>query len=171
MKKIIFTIITVFILVSLLSVSAFATGEGAEITEEFDFETYLTEKIAPICVGVATSLIALIGTIGKVKASLTSINSAEKVIKEVKETTSNTLSAIKSELNNGIKEMEGHVCQIDEIKEGYEMLKAGYEQLLKKNKDLMEAIKLGFASMPDAVESGAARKIAIISEEVTDGEE
>ena len=202
MKRIIFTIITVLVLLSLLSVSALATEENTEMTEEstelteenteiteeltdkmeenvenkesaeeFDFEEYLTERIAPVCVGVATSLIALIGTISKVKASVTSIASSEQVIKEVKEITGNTLSSIKEELYNGLKEMESHVCQIDEVKEGYYELKERYEELVKKNKDLMESIKLGFESIPDVVQSGAARKIAIISEESVNGEE
>ena len=168
MKKIIFTALSILILISVFSVSVFATETNTEKEKEFDIEIYLTERIAPVCVGVATSLIALIGTISKVKTSVTSITSAERVIKEVKESTSDALNTIKTELNMGIKEMESHVCQIDEIKKGYDQLKERYEGLLKKNRSLMEAIKLGFASLPDAVESGAARKIAIITEENTD---
>ena len=52
--------------------------------------------------------------------------------------------------------------------ESYEELKNNYSELLKQNKALMDALKLGFEALPEAVKSGNARKIAIIAEGVAD---
>ena len=49
-----------------------------------------------------------------------------------------------------------------------EELKKSAEELTRQNKALLEVLKLGFESLPEAVISGNARKISIITEGVGD---
>jgi len=146
-------------------------GNNAKEEKEntpFDIKEYLTEKILPIVAGVATSLVALGGTIYKIKSSLATLNSSNDSLSEVKKTVSSTLDNVKEELAKGICQVQTKIKDIPELKEGYEELKSSYNELIKQNKALLEALKLGFESLPEAVRSGNARKIAIITEEVAD---
>ena len=65
-------------------------------------------------------------------------------------------------------DIQTKIKDIPEIKDGYEELKRNTEELSKQNRALLEALKLGFESLPEAVVSGNARKISIITEGVTD---
>ena len=141
---------------------------NSEAAEEFDIKAYLTEKIAPIVAGVATSLVALGGTIYKIKSSLSTLDSSNESIKEIKKSAKDTLENVKTELTRGMCDIQTKIKDIPEIKEGYEELKKSAEELSRQNKALLEALKLGFESLPEAVVSGNARKISIITEGVTD---
>ena len=142
-----------------------ANGEAAE---EFDIKAYLTEKIAPIIAGVVTSLVALGGTVYKIKSSLSTLDSSNESIKEIKKSAKDTLENVKTELTRGMCDIQTKIKDIPEIKEGYEELKRNTEELSKQNRALLEALKLGFESLPEAVISGNARKISIITDGVGD---
>ena len=142
-----------------------ANGEAAE---EFDIKAYLTEKIAPIIAGVVTSLVALGGTVYKIKSSLSTLDSSNESIKEIKKSAKDTLENVKTELTRGMCDIQTKIKDIPEIKEGYEELKKSAEELTRQNKALLEALKLGFESLPEAVISGNARKISIITDGVGD---
>ena len=144
------------------------TPNDEESFEDFDIQSYLTERILPVVAGVATSIVALGGTIYKIKSSLSSLNSSNESLKEIKKTVSGTLDNVKTELTKGLCEVQTKVKEIPELKESYSELKNNYSQLLKQNKALMDALKLGFEALPEAVKSGNARKIAIIAEGVAD---
>ncbi len=144
------------------------TLNAEESFEDFDIQSYLTEKILPVVAGVATSIVALGGTIYKIKSSLSSLNSSNESLKEIKNTVSGTLDNVKTELAKGLCEVQTKVKEIPELKESYSELKNNYSELLKQNKELMDALKLGFEVLPEAVKSGNARKIAIIAEGVAD---
>ena len=139
-----------------------------EPSEDFDIQSYLTEKILPVVAGVATSIVSLGGTIYKIKSSLSTLNCSNESLKEIKNTVSGTLDNVKSELAKGLCEVQTKVKEIPELKESYSELKNNYSELLKQNKALMDALKLGFEALPEAVKSGNARKIAIIAEGVAD---
>ena len=181
MKKILFVILGVMLAFALaLSVSAEGVDtEAGSVTEAqvgteadaqreeddaFDLKSYLTEKVVPVAVGVLTSIVALMGTVAKVKSSLVTLDSSSKGLKERRETVGSTLKSVKEELDSGIAEIKGSVEAIPQIKEGYKELAEGYEALKNQSRQLMEAIKAGFEAMPDAVEKGAVRKIAILTE-------
>lgn len=142
--------------------------EEPSTEESFDIKAYLTEKIAPIIAGVVTSLVALGGTVYKIKASLSTLDSSNESIKEIKKSAKDTLENVKTELTRGMCDIQTKIKDIPEIKEGYEELKRNTEELSKQNRALLEALKLGFESLPEAVVSGNARKISIITEGVTD---
>lgn len=125
---------------------------------------YITDKIIPIVAGVATSLIALIGAIGKLRSSVSSLDSSSAVITKLKDEVGATLERMNGELNMGIRSIESTVADVPELKKSYEELRLAYSELKHQNQLLMEAIALGFSSIPDAVECGGARKIAIIAE-------
>jgi len=170
MKKILITVfiaaLTLSMALSCIATTGAGGSEGDSHTDESSgayIKEYVTEKIAPVAVGVATSLIAFIGAFGKIRASLSALNSSSDAIKELKETSSSTLKGIKAELDRGLTSVYETVKDVPEIKEGYCELISSYNQLKEQNAALLEAIKTGFEAIPQAVESGAARKIAILN--------
>lgn len=176
MKRIL-TAIFVIAMLCTLSLTCFAEGvsdvNGAE-TEEFDFKSYLTEKIIPIAAGVATSLIALGGAIAKIKGTISTLNNSSGALNDVKTAVSGTLENVKGELKSGLSEIEEKIKDVPELKEAFYTLETEYKKLMEQNAALMEALKIGFGSIPDAVKNGSARQIAIISDklkEVTKDEE
>ncbi len=162
MKKILIALFTVALVISLATFCA-----GAEPDGEFNIKEYAAEKIAPVAVGVITSIIAVIGALQKIKSTVSTLNSSSAAIKELKEAADSTLSGIKAELHKGISDVYGKIKDVPEIKEGYSELLASYNQLKEQNAALLEAIKTGFEAIPQAVESGAASKIAAISKHIS----
>ncbi|MBR7101299.1 MAG: hypothetical protein IKC74_03325 [Clostridia bacterium] len=170
MKKFLIAVFSALLIIT-MALFCFAEEEALteepaqtdEVTEEFSVKEYITEKIAPIAVGVATSLIAFIGAFQKIKSTVSSLNSSSSAIKELKDVASDTLSGIKEELDKGIKSVQETVKNVPEIKDDYNGLIESYKQLKEQNAALLEALKTGFESIPQAVESGAARKIALLS--------
>ena len=158
MKKILTALFTVILVISLATVCA-----GAEPGAEFNIKEYATEKIAPIAVGVITSLIAVFGAFQKIKSTVSSLNSSSSAIKELKDAADSTLSGIKTELTGSMSQLRDKIKDIPEIKESYNELLTSYNQLKEQNAALLEAIKIGFEAIPQTVESGAASKIALIT--------
>ena len=159
MKK---TLIFIIILIIAMSVTVYASE--TEPSEESSLQTYLTERVAPIIAGVATSLVALMSTVSRVRSSLSGLDLTRKEIKELKEQAQNTLSNVQNDLADGIRCMERTASEIPEIKEGYEEIKESCLRLKEQNERLMEALKLGFESFPETVKCGNARRIAILTE-------
>ena len=165
MKKFLTAIFIIILTLTLASV-CMASGEDPE----FDFKEYAAEKIAPVAVGVATSLVALFGAFQKIKSTVSSLNSSSTAIKELKETAQSTLSGIKGELDEGISRVYEAIKEVPEIKECYDELVSSYKEVKEQNALLLEALKTGFGAIPQAVESGAARKIALLSNNVSQEE-
>ena len=63
-----------------------------------------------------------------------------------------------------ISDIEEKIKSVPEIKEGYDEIKESCLKLKEQNERLLEALRLGFESIPEAVKCGNARKIAILSE-------
>ena len=130
----------------------------------FDIREYLTEKIAPIIAGVATSLVALLGGFAKLKSAVCSIDRSGKELDTLREGVKSTLSGVETQLKKGLCDIEEKLKGVPEIKESYDEIRASCLKLEEQNEMLLEALKLGFESFPEAVKCGNARKIAIMSE-------
>ena len=127
-----------------------------------DLKEYLMEKIAPVAVGVLTSLVALASTVSRIRASLTSLDKSRDGLREIKETVDSTMTGIRAEMKKGMTKIEDTLSTVPQLSEDYMELKEGYANLERQSRDLMEAVKTGMSSIPPIVENGAARKIAII---------
>ncbi|MBQ9743581.1 MAG: hypothetical protein IJW19_00470, partial [Clostridia bacterium] len=128
-----------------------------------DLKEYLMEKIAPVAVGVLTSLVALASTVSRIRASLTSLDKSRDGLREIKETVDSTMTGIRAEMKKGMTKIEDTLSTVPQLSEDYMELKEGYANLERQSRELMEAVKTGFSSIPPIVENGAARKIAIIA--------
>jgi len=142
-------------------------GLDGEPTDTFNMEEYLTEKIIPVILGVATSIVALLGGLGKIKSAASGLDKSGKELTDIKEEVYSTLSGLERQLKDGIGEIEERLSRIPEIKEGYDEIRESCERLTEQNKNLSEALRLGYEALPQAVKCGNARKIAIL----TDSEE
>ncbi len=180
MKKLLIALFSVLLLLC-MSLTCFGEEvyEGDTVTErsytveaedvdtedtEFTIKKYLTERIAPIIAGVATSLVALFGGFSKLKSAVSGLDKTGKELKDIRDGISSTLSGIEGELKKGISQIEEKISSVPEIKEGYDEIRESCLRLKEQNERLLEALKLGFESIPEAVKCGNARKIAILSE-------
>ncbi|MBQ8392194.1 MAG: hypothetical protein IJX51_00325 [Clostridia bacterium] len=128
-----------------------------------DLKEYLMERIAPVAVGVLTSLVALASTVSRIRASLSSLDKSKEGLREIKETVDSTMTGVRAEMKKGMTKIEDTLSTVPQIAEDYRELKESYATLEKQSRELMEAVKTGFSSIPPVVENGTARKIAIIA--------
>lgn len=169
MKGILIGIISVALIIS-LALPCFCSEPKTEMSEteasnadSFDMESYLTEKIVPVIMGVATSLVALFGGLAKIRGAVNGLDKTGKEITQIRESVSKTMSGLERELRNGLEELEMKIDSIPEIKEGYKEIKESCKALTEQNGKLLEALCLGFESIPEAVKCGNAHKIAILT--------
>ena len=155
-------LIALFIIALSLALATVCTA-SVEEAEEFNLENYVTEKIAPVAAGVITSLVAVFGAFLKIKSTVTSLGASAEAINELKEAASTTLNGIKAELKRGISDVENKIGELPEIKESYKELIASCQRLKEQNLALLEPVKTGFEAIPQAVENGAANKIAALT--------
>ena len=138
-----------------------------ENEEDFNIEKYLTEKIIPVIAGVATSVIALMGGLAKIKGAVGGLDKTGKELTDIKERAKSTLDGMERELKDGIADIEKKLEGIPEIREGYDKIKEGCQELRIQNEKLLEALRLGFESLPETVKCGNARKIALLMDKDT----
>ena len=163
MKGIIIALISVALILC-MALPCLAAGTEPQAAEgEFNMENYLTEKIAPILAGVATSLVALFGGLSKIKSAVNGLDKSGKELSDIKEAVKSTLSDFERQLKDGIADIEAKISAVPEIKEGYDEIKRSCEELKEQSKSLGEALRLGFEAIPEAVKCGNARKISILT--------
>ena len=164
MKGIIIALISVALILC-MALPCLAAGTEPQAAEgEFNMENYLTEKIAPIIAGVATSLVALFGGLSKIRSTVSGLDKTGKELTSIKEAVETAISELERQFKDGIADIEAKISAIPEIQEGYGEIKKSCEDLKEQARSLGEALKLGFEAIPEAVKCGNARKIAILTE-------
>ncbi len=156
MKKILILMFTMLLIFSFATV-AFAKDVEQDTGEEI--RVYVEEKIVPILMGVATSVIALLGT-------LKSVFSALKGLKESKAAFDKEQASIKE---NSKKELEEIKQKYDEIKASVENVPLLDTQLRELNKqasvlsleiaNLSKIASIGFSMDSELVKEGKSREI------------
>ena len=167
MKK---SLICIFSAILIICMALPCLAVGTEATDGFDMESYLTEKIVPVLMGVATSVVALFGGLAKIRGAVNGLDKTGKEIGEIKKSAELTLSGLEKELEKGISRIEAEINGIPEIKEGYEEIRESCRALKEQNEKLLLALRLGFESFPEAVKCGNAHKIAVLTENESSAE-
>ncbi len=160
-KLLIFLLILAFALSLTLVISA---EEATQDTGE-EIRTYVEEKIVPILMGVATSIIALLGTLKGVFNALKGLKESkatfDKEQAKIKENSKRELEEIKKKYEE-IKTLVSCVPQLDmQIKE----LNKGSALLASEVANLSEIASLGFSESYELVKSGKAREIVLLANE------
>lgn len=158
----------IFLLILAFTLS-FAPVISAEEIEQNDkgeeIRTYVEEKIVPILMGVATSIIALLGTLKGVFNALKGLKESkatfDKEQAKIKENSKRELEEIKKKYEE-IKTLVSCVPQLDmQIKE----LNKGSALLASEVANLSEIASLGFSESYELVKSGKAREIVLLANE------
>lgn len=156
MKKI---LILLFILLIAFSFATVSVANEIEQNEDEKIREYVEEKIVPVLMGVATSIIALLGT-------LKGVFNALKGLKESKDTFDKEQAKIKE---NSKKELLEIKQKYDEIKTTVECVPLINEQIKELNKQatvlsqeiasLSKITSLGFSKESELVREGKSREI------------
>ena len=161
MKKILFVM---FALLLCLSLGLACFAESGEIqngssetptstteTSEVDIKAYIQEKIVPIVVGVATSIVALITTLYKIGASLKALSGTKDTLaKEAKK---------RDEASQALSE------QVEQIKASIKdvpNLEKSIAELSALCGTMAEILSLGFSANEEIIKSGKGKKMSIL---------
>lgn len=155
MKKIL-SLIFCILLVFSLTCAVFAQSEEADNEVQIENEEdkneelaiYIKEKIAPIVVGVITSVIALLGAIGSIKKALFSLKDTKDIL-EIAQCT------FKDEFEKIRKETE----KVPELKEKFEGLRSEIASVSDELKTIMQILTLAYSSDEKLVKCGKASKM------------
>ena len=156
--------VLIFMVIIALSLVAVAFASDIENSTREISKSYIEEKIVPILMGVATSVIALLGT-------LKSIFNALKSLKESKLCYDKEISSVKEKARK----------ELDEIKEKYEEIKTliddtprlsmQIEELNNQAKilsceiaNMSKITSLGFSKERELIKNGSAREIVRLSD-------
>ena len=161
MKKILFVMFALLLCLS-LGLACFAesgeaqggssgTSTSTTETSEVDIKAYIQEKIVPIVVGVATSIVALITTLYKIGASLKALSGTKDTLaKEAKK---------RDEASQALSE------QVEQIKASIKdvpSLEKSIEELSVLCSTIAEILSLGFSANEEIIKSGKGKKMSIL---------
>ena len=124
------------------------TESGEETEEKEELSVYIKEKIAPIVVGVATSVIALLGAIGSIRKALFSLKDTKEVLMLAQSTFNDELEKIRNEIKG-----------VPELKDKFENLSEDISSITEELKTIMEILALAYSSDEKLVKCGKASKM------------
>ena len=160
MKRFLIFMFTLLLVFSLATVSF---ANDIEQNESSEIKEYIEEKIIPILMGVATSIIALLST-------LKGVFSALKGLKESKDTFDKEQAKIKenskkelAEIKQKYEEIKEAVVCVPLISEEIKELRKQATVLSKEIAGLSEITSLGFSRESELVREGKAREIVRIA--------
>ena len=153
MKKL---LITLFVL-SLCLCLCLCCYAKAEENADVDIREYLQERIVPVVVGVATSVVALITTLYKIATSLKALSGTKDTLEQdtqKREEASKILGEQVEQIKASIKDVPNLEKSIEELKELCEAM--------------AEILSLGFSANAEIVKSGKGKKMAVLLEGIKD---
>ena len=137
--------------------------EGVENSNE-ELRAYIEEKIVPILMGVATSIIALLGTLKGVFNALKGLRESKEIFDKeqakIKESSKRELLEIKKKYDEIKTAIEGVPLINEQIKE----LRDQAAVLSQEIAGLSKITSLGFSKESELVREGKARKIVRLAE-------
>ena len=172
MKKVITILMILFLIVSLALI---ASAEGVEQDENEELRAYIEEKIVPVIVGVATSIVALLGT-------LKGILSALKELKKGRDDFKETSKQIKQSTESDSKMLRADYNAIkDSVKDVPELLGAikRQDEKIEELKGIVavsaEILSLAYSANSELVRTGKAKEMNRLlnklgTKEVSEGE-
>ena len=162
MKKLLFIVFALTLCLSLAGVCMASDFEAEEIAN--DIETYITERIVPIVVGVLTSMVALITVLRKIFSALRSLNDTKDTfVEEAKE----RASAFRSNtelLETKAQEIKKTVEKVPTLDEQMVQLKGEMSALIDECNVLAEILSLGFSANSEVIKSGKGKQMAKLLE-------
>ena len=172
MKKIL-TFIFIMLLVLALTTVAMASELETPNDKGEELKAYIEEKIVPIIMGVATSIIALLGTLKGVFNALRGLKESKDTFDreqaKITENSKRELEEIKAKYN----EIKLLVVDVPKLSTQIEELKAKSSTLATEISNLSKIASLGFSENSQLVKDGKSREIVRLAnknEELISGE-
>lgn len=176
MKRVITILLAIMLCLVFILV---ASAEETEQNKEQEIKAYIEEKIVPVIIGVATSLIALLGTLKSVLSTLKSLRTSKDdfvtVSKDLKKSNEVDRQALREEYQ-AIKDAVSDVPELLKVIEAQDELIKRLEQSISVT---AEILSLAYSANSELVRTGKAKKMYILldklstdrgTKEVNDGE-
>ena len=125
----------------------------AEENAEVDIKVYIQDKIVPIVVGVATSVVALITTLYKIATSLKALGN-----------TKDTLEQDSQKREEATKILGEQVEQIKASIKDVPSLEKSIEELSALCSTIAEILSLGFSANEEIIKSGKGKRMSMLLE-------
>lgn len=154
MKK---TLITVLALLLALSLATVVSAQGDEL------KSYVEEKIAPILVGVMTSIIALLGTLRGIFSMVKGVCESKEIFENQQKTARESSRKFFEEMKDKYQEIKNDTESVSDLKREASLLRTRVDDLCLEIANLSEIARAGFLRDKDLIKEGKARKIEILA--------
>lgn len=125
--------------------------------EEFDLKEYITEKILPVIIGVATSSLGFVAVLGTISRTL-------KGLKDIKDTFSGEAKKRQEEFKQSCQALESRARELEDLVADVPQLTGKVDALANECKLLAEILTLGFSANSEIIKSGKGKKMAMLLE-------
>ena len=168
MKKILIAFFAFVICFSLCGVCRAEEMENTEIeamaqqsakgeAEDFDLKEYITEKILPVIIGVATSSLGFVAVLGTISKTL-------KGLKDTKDSFSGEAKKRQEEFEKGCRVLEDKAQELSRMVADVPELKDKLNELTCECALLAEILTLGFSANSEIIKSGKGKKMSVLLE-------
>ena len=125
--------------------------------EESELKEYITEKILPVIIGVATSSFGFVAVLGTISRSL-------KSLKDTKESFSSEAKKRQEEFEKGCWALEDKAQELSKTVSDVPELKDKLNELICECALLAEILTLGFSANTEIIKSGKGKKMSVLLE-------
>lgn len=147
----------IVLLAAVISFSFAQTSFANEMDANSQIQTYISEKIVPVVVGVLTAVIALITALGSIAKNLNALKDTKEVFCNESREREKAFDKNAKLLCENAQRLEDTVKDLPQIKEKVDILN-------EECKTLAQILSLGFSANKEVVKSGKGREMAYLIE-------
>ena len=125
--------------------------------EERDLKEYITDKILPIIIGVATSSLGFVAVLGTISRTL-------KSLKDTKESFSSEAKKRQEAFDEATRLLKEKTDELEALVRDVPELKGRLEELTQESELLAEILTLGFSANSEIIKSGKGKRMSVLLE-------
>ncbi len=133
------------------------SAEEVQGNEDVNLKEYITERILPVIIGVATSSFGFVAVLGTISRSL-------KSLKDTKEAFSKEAKDRQENFDKATELLRAKADELEALVHDVPLLKEHLNELAQEEELLAEILTLGFSANADIIKSGKGKKMAILLE-------
>ena len=125
--------------------------------EERDLKEYITDKILPVIIGVATSSFGFVAVLGTISRTL-------KSLKDTKESFSSEAKKRQEAFDEATELLRAKADELEALVHDVPQLTDKLKELREENELLAEILTLGFSANTEIIKSGKGKRMAMLLE-------
>ena len=125
--------------------------------EERDLKEYITDKVLPVIIGVATSSFGFVAVLGTISRTL-------KSLKDTKESFSSEAKKRQEAFDEATELLRAKADELEALVHDVPQLTDKLKELREENELLAEILTLGFSANTEIIKSGKGKRMAMLLE-------